>query len=88
MLEDRSRSSFHFLELGKEFEMTDYFIKELEEYVCRLYGDKISGANALGNEIYWQTLKSKKLAIDLFHLPPCRSLLKLHARRSNYVAKI
>ena len=24
----------------------------------------------------------------LFHLPPCRSLLKLYARRSNYIAKI
>ena len=26
--------------------------------------------------------------MDLFHLPPCRSSLKLHARRSNYTAKI
>ena len=32
--------------------------------------------------------KNKKRVIDIFHLPPCRSSLKLHARGSNYIAKI
>ena len=77
-----------FSNLGKEFEMTDDLIKELEEYVCRLYGGKSSDVNALRNEIFWKTLKNKKRVINLFHLPPCRSSLKLHARRSNYIAKI
>ena len=60
-----------FSNLGKEFEMTDDLIKELEEYVCRLYGGKSSDVNALRNEIFWKTLKNKKRVIDLFHLPPC-----------------
>ena len=34
-----------------------------------------------------QTLQNKKRVIDLFHLPPCRSSLKLHARTSNFTAK-
>ena len=75
-----------FSNLGKEFEMTDDLIKELEEYVCRLYGGKSSDMNALRNEIFRKTLKEKKRVICLFHLPPCRS--SLHARRSKYTAKI
>ena len=60
-----------FSNLGKEFEMTDDLIKELEEYLCHLYGGKSSDVNALRNEIFWKTLKNKKRVIDLFHLPPC-----------------
>ena len=41
-----------FSNLGKEFEMTDDLIKELEEYLCHLYGGKSSGVNALRNEIF------------------------------------
>ena len=63
--------------LGKEFEMTDDLMKELEEYVCRLYGGKTSDVNSLRNEIFRKKLKNKKRVIDLFHLPPCRSSLKL-----------
>ena len=49
-----------FSNLGKEFEMTDDLIKELEQYVCCLYDGKISDINALRNEIFWKTLKNKK----------------------------
>ena len=77
-----------FSNLGKESEMTHDLIKELEEYVCRLYGGKSSDVNALRNEIFLKTLKNKKRVINLFHLPPCQSSLKLQARRSNYIAKI
>ena len=41
-----------FFNLGKEFEMTDDLIKELQDYVRRLYGGKNSDVNALRNEIY------------------------------------
>ena len=67
-----------FSNLGNKFEMTHDLIKELEEYVCRLYGGKSSDANALRNEIFWQTLKNKKRVNNLFYLPPCWSSLKLH----------
>ena len=56
--------------------------------MCRLYGGKSSDANALRNEIFWKTFKNNKRVIDLFNLSPCRSSLKLPARRSNYIAKI
>ena len=49
-----------FSNLGKEFEMTDDLIKELEEYVCCLCGGESSDINALRNEILWKTLKDKK----------------------------
>ena len=66
-----------FSNLRKEFELTDDLIKELEEYVRRLYGGKTSYVKAIRNEIVWKTLKNKKRVIDLFHLPPCRSSLEL-----------
>ena len=56
--------------------------------MCRLYGGKSLHVNALRNEIFWKTFKNKKRVIDLFHLPPCRPWLKLHARRSNLIGKI
>ena len=55
--------------------------------MCRLYGGKSSDVNGLRNEIFW-TFKNKKRVTDLFNLPLCQSSLKLHARRSNYIAKI
>ena len=55
--------------------------------MCRLYGGKSSDVNGLRNEIFW-TSKNKKRVTDLFNLPLCQSSLKLHARRSNYIAKI
>ena len=41
-----------FSNLGKEFEVTDGFIKELEECVFCLYGRKTLGMNALKNKIF------------------------------------
>ena len=35
-----------------------------------------------------EDIKKRKRVIDLFNLPLCRSSLKLHARRSNYILKI
>ena len=47
----------------------------------------LCGGKTLNGNILEDTKKQEKV-IDLFHPPPCRSLLKLHARRSNYIAKI
>ena len=57
--------------------MTDDLVKEIEEYVCRLYGGKTSNMNALRNGIFWKTCKNQKRIVDLFYLPPCQSSLKL-----------
>ena len=40
--------------------MTGDLIKELEEYVFRLYGDESSDVNALRYEIFWKTLKKQE----------------------------
>ena len=47
----------------------------------------MSDVNGLGNETFWKTPKTRnKSLIKSFHLLPCESLLKLHARR-NFIAK-
>ena len=60
-----------FSNLGKEFEMTDDLMKELEEYVCRLYGGKSSDVNTLRNEIFWifrSKTRNESLFYFIYHL--------------------
>ena len=60
----------------------------LEEFVCSLERKNKKDINQLRYEII-QTMYEKKGKIqDLSLLPPCRSSLQLHCKRSNYVAKM
>ena len=60
-----------FSNLRKEFEMTDDLMKELEEYVCHLYGGKSSDVNTLRNEIFWifrSKTRNESLFYFIYHL--------------------
>ena len=60
----------------------------MEKFVCSLYGGKGDDVNKLRAEIFWKTWNKKGQVIDLSLLPPCRSSLRLHIQRSNYIARI
>ena len=77
-----------FSQLGGDYEVSKQLYKDLETFVCRLYGGKGDDVNELCSEIFWRTLKTKKRIINLTLLPPCRMSLHLHIRRSNYIARI
>ena len=57
-------------------------------YVCMLYGQNEKDINAAISKMFLQKHSSTSNVIDLAVLPPCRSVLYLHAQRVNYVAKI
>ena len=77
-----------FCKLGESYEIDEELCNQLEVFVCRLYSGKCDDVNKLRTEMFWKTLKKKGQIIDLSLLPPCRMSLKLHIKRSNYVARI
>ena len=75
--------------LGTQQEASDELIQSLEEYVCKLYGEKrCLDVNQARRKIFWRSLKNKKKIIDLSLLPPCRRSLIYHIRRANYLCFI
>ena len=76
-----------FEQLGTELEPSEQLTNHIEEFVCKLYGEKkVKEVNQARRNIFWRTLKKKKKVIDLSLLPPCRSSLLHHLKRANYVA--
>ena len=60
----------------------------LNEYVCILYGYQKKNVNQVRYELFQKKYEKEGKIIDLSMLPSCESVLLLHARRANFVAKI
>lgn len=76
-----------FAQLGLERKPSDELLQNIEEFVCRLYGErKVREVNQARRNIFWRTLKKKTKVIDLSLLPPCKLSLLHHLTRANYVA--
>ena len=78
-----------FRQLGDDWNLTEEQITVLERFTCALYGHpRESSINQVRTNIFQKKyLKSGKV-IDMALLPPCKSVLVLHMKRANYVAKI
>lgn len=62
--------------------------KDLERFVCYMYGDKkCTSVDELRIKIFRQKFKDKQ-SVDLLLLPPCQRNLNFHINRSNYVANL
>ena len=86
-----------FRRLGTAASFEEKHLSELERFVCAMYGwSTCKDTNALRYKLFQQrfdvTSKDKAFSVldgvDLCLLPPCRTSLKLHSERSNYVAHI
>ena len=88
VLEKSSRFQRTFSRLGDEWELSDQLVSELEEYVCYLYGSRSKDINLVQYNIYTKKYTNENKIIDMCSLPPCRSVLKLHSMRANYVAAV
>jgi len=84
-----------FESLGKSIVLMPSVMADLEWYVCAVYGKpKYTDVNKMRYDLfkarYQPNATNKRLGqddgIDLSLLPPCRSSLKMHALRANYVA--
>ena len=77
-----------FKDLGSTWELSEETFKLLEEYVCVLYGCRKKNVNQARYYLFQRKYRRDEKIIDLSILPPCKSVLLLHANRANYVAKI
>ena len=74
--------------LGETVNLDENSITLLEEFVCSLYRKNKKDINQPRYEIFQAMYEKKGKIQDLSLLPPCRSSLQLHCKRSNYVAKM
>ena len=77
-----------FNNLGTTYEVSDQLVKQLEAYVCALYGIKGTNVDEARNFMFWNRLKKRKKVIGLSMLPPCKKSLLLHIKLSNYISGI
>ena len=87
-LEKNPRFLPAFKDLGSTWELAEETFKLLEEYVCVLYGCRKKNVNQARYYLFQRKYRRDEKIIDLSILPPCKSVLLLHANRANYVAKI
>ena len=72
------------MELGLSWNISDNITKELESFVCELYGKKNSNIDRLRYDIFC----AKEGKIEAECLPPCKANSTLHTKRANYQAGI
>ena len=77
-----------FHHLGSTWDLSEELYQLLEEYTCLLYGYKRKNINNLRSEMFAKKYTNENKVVDLSVLPPCQSVLRLHSKRANYVAKI
>ena len=58
----------------------------LDKFVCLLYHKKIKIVDVIRHALFNVKKNDEERYIDLALLPPCKSVLYLHAQRSNSVA--
>ena len=77
-----------FAALGECWSLSEDVANQLESFVCKLYGYRESNINNVRKKIFEKKCKKEGKIVDLANLPPCKSVLKLHTLRANYVAKV
>ena len=75
-----------FIELGTNWELSEYLISALEEFTCYIYGSRTKDIDNLRYKMFNKKYVKENKIIDMSLLPPCRSVLTLHIKRANFVA--
>ena len=73
-----------FAQIGTVPTLSDVHLKELEKFVCDLYGRKDGDTNTVRYKIY----SSRQGKLEAKSIPPCHDSLKFHAYRATYQAFI
>ena len=77
-----------FSQLGVDWNVNESIFKVLAEFTCKIYGSKEVNINDVRSSMFRSKCKSEHKIPDISVLSPCRSVLKLHTLRANYVACI
>ncbi|CAB4016498.1 Hypothetical predicted protein [Paramuricea clavata] len=88
VLETNPKFYHAFQNLGVNWNLSDAIFDLLEEFVCFAYGYRRKSVNFVRHQMFRAKYKKHSKIVDLSLSPPCQSVLKLHGRRANFVAKI
>ena len=80
-----------FRQLGQRWIINenDEIISSLEKYICHIYGyPRENSVNVVRMKMFEKKYDKDGKIIDVSLLPPCKSVLMLHIKRANYVAKL
>ena len=77
-----------FVSLGDNWNVTEETSANLEKFTCKLYGYNERDVNKVRKKIFDKKCKQERIITDLPVMPLCKSVLRLHTQRANYVAKI
>ena len=88
VMERRAKFLSTFTQLGTTWELTEELKRELEHFVCALYGSKLKDVDLVRHEMFKKKMSKEKKIKDMALLAPCRSVLELHCERANYYAAI
>ena len=80
-----------FNQLGESFNIdtNDTVIATLEKYTCVIYGyPREASVNAVRTKLFERKYAKEDKVINMSLLPPCNSVLILHIKRANCVAKM
>ena len=78
-----------FMELGTDWEPNEHIIAQLEEYVCKLFGQKkVRCVSIARQQIFWEKYDKDNRISDLSLLPPYKDRLHLHIQRAYYVCRL
>ena len=88
LIEKYHKFQVAFQELGERWELSEELLDNMEEFVCNLYGYRSKNINEVRHRLFMKKYINSHKVIDLATLPPCHSVLRLHAKRANFVACI
>ena len=78
-----------FAGLGRSATPSESQTRISEKFVCSLYGNQcVTSVNELRYKMFMQRFEKDNKITDLSLFPPCKSNLRLHVMRANYVAWI
>ena len=88
VMQRKSNFSQAFSRVGTEWDLPDDLFKELEIYVCSLYGSNSKDINKARYLQFKKKFSNEEKAIDMATLAPCKPVLVLQVKKANYVACI
>ena len=80
ILKNHSKFECTFSNLGNTSEVDDNLLKELEEFVCLLYGYSEKSVNAVRFKMFQKKQSREHKVADLSILPPCHQVLLYHVK--------
>ena len=88
ILEAKSEFQRAFAQLGEDWDVSENIVKDLEHFLCLLYGCKAKDVDSARYEMFDKKFQNENKVIDMSLLIPCKQVFMLRLSRANYYAAI